>query len=71
MERYKFCFLSFVSFLLMRATEGEQWQCCRLGGGTATGATGLTKIVQGLGRTMSLFQPFLKSCSKSTCDARF
>lgn len=35
------------------------------------GTTALTKMVQDLGRTMSLIQPFLEGCSKSTSVACF
>jgi len=37
----------------------------------AAGTTALSKIVQDLGRTISLIQPILEGCSRSTADAHF
>lgn len=58
-----------LTLLIIGATGGEQWQCCRLLGGMAAGTTALTRMMQDLGRTISLMHPFLQGCSRSISAA--
>lgn len=68
--RWQSLFLQ-VLVLVMGATGGGQWQCCGLWGGMAAGTTALTRMVQDMGRIISLMQPFLQCCSRSISAACF